>query len=173
MIRDVLCEDAASIAEIYNHYIKHSTITFEEETVSPEEMKERILEISTDYPYMVYEEGHRILGYCYASKWRARSAYRFTLESTVYLDPQAVGQGIGSALYKELIQRLKDQGVHSIIGGIALPNIASMGLHKKLGFRKVAHFSEVGFKLNQWIDVVYWELLLNKLEKEDGSKTAK
>ena len=87
--------------------------------------------------------------------------YRYSAETTVYLKPQSTNKGIGTALYKSLIEEMKALQVHSLIGGIALPNNGSIALHEKLNFKKVAHFTEVGFKLNKWVDVAYWQLLLN------------
>jgi phosphinothricin acetyltransferase len=160
MIRNVKADDAAQIAEIYNHYIKNTIVSFEESPVHSEEMTSRIEEIVPSLPWLVYEENKKIAGYAYASKWKGRCAYRYSLETTVYLSPSATGKGIGSILYQALLDDLKSKGFHTVIGGISLPNEASIRLHEKLGFRKVAHFSEVGFKFNKWVDVGYWELKL-------------
>jgi L-amino acid N-acyltransferase YncA len=102
----------------------------------------------------------KVVGYAYASKWKSRSAYRYAVESTVYLDPRFTGQGIGRHLYGSLIAELRQRSLHAVIGGIALPNPASIALHERMGFVKVAHFKEIGWKFNQWIDVGYWELIL-------------
>jgi phosphinothricin acetyltransferase len=96
------------------------------------------------------------------SEWRVRPAYRYSVESTVYVDPAYVGQGVGRALYDVLLDELRQRGLHVVIGGIALPNEGSLGLHEKLGFHKVAHFAEVGMKFGRWIDVGYWKLNLGK-----------
>jgi phosphinothricin acetyltransferase len=160
MIRNVEVEDAAQIAEIYNYYIKNTLVSFEESPVPSEEMASRIEEISSSLPWLVYEEQNRIAGYAYASKWKGRCAYRYSVESTVYLNPTLRGKGVGSVLYQALLDILKSQGYHTVLGGISLPNEASIKLHEKFGFRKVAHFSEVGFKFNKWVDVGYWELKL-------------
>ena len=101
-----------------------------------------------------------VVGYAYATKWNRRSAYRFSAEVTVYLDHGRRGRGIGSKLYQQLLPTLQLSGIHVAIGGIALPNNASVALHEKLGFQKVAQFREVGFKFNKWIDVGYWEKVL-------------
>ena len=148
MIRNVEVEDAAQIAEIYNYYIKNTLVSFEESPLHSEEMASRIEEISSSLPWLIYEEQNRIAGYAYASKWKGRCAYRYSVESTAYLQPEAGGKGLGSKLYKALLDELKDGGYHTVIGGISLPNEASIGLHEKFGFKKVAHFSEVGFKFN-------------------------
>ena len=161
MIRIVKPEDAGDIAEIYNHYILNSTITFEEIPVTVEEMGERIKSINSGFPWIVYENDRQILGYAYACKWKPRSAYKHSVESTVYLRHDKFKKGLGFLLYSELIRRLVMLDFHTVIGGIALPNEASIALHEKLGFKKVAHFKEVGFKFDQWIDVGYWELIID------------
>ena len=160
MIRHVRTEDVQQICEIYNHFILHTFITFEEEEVREEEMKKRIEQVTTNYPWLVYEEDQKLIGYAYATQWRTRSAYRYATETTIYLNPKYKGRGLGYKLYEALVNTLKKSSVHTLIGGIALPNNASIALHEKLGFKKVAHFTEVGYKLNQWIDVGYWELIL-------------
>ncbi|HEV7431928.1 MAG TPA: GNAT family N-acetyltransferase, partial [Steroidobacteraceae bacterium] len=93
----------------------------------------------------------------YASRWKGRCAYRYSVESTVYLEPLAVGQGLGTALYSALFARLQELGCHVVIGGIALPNAASVALHEKFGMRQVAHFAQVGNKFGRWVDVGYWQ----------------
>ena len=100
------------------------------------------------------------MGYASATKWKGRSAYRFSVETTIYLAPHSVGKRIGTELYRHLLDQLRDLGLHTAIGGVALPNPASVALHEKCGFRKVAHFGEVGFKFGKWIDVAYWQVSL-------------
>ena len=161
VIREANPSDAPGICDIYNHYVESTIITFEEQPVSVQEMELRIREIAdASLPWVVWVENNAILGYAYASKWKGRCAYRFSVEGTVYLKQGFAGRGIGSALYSQVIARLREQSMHCIVGGIALPNPASVALHEKLGFKKTAHFSEVGWKFNQWIDVGYWELML-------------
>jgi len=162
MIRKVKLEDAKEIAEIYNYYILNSCVTFEEIPVSIEEMGGRIQATFLKFPWLVYEKDMEIIGYAYASVWKPRSAYKHTIESTVYLKNEATKNGIGSLLYKELISQLTNLGFHAVIGGISLPNEASIALHEKFGFKKVAQFKEVGYKFKKWVDVGYWELLINK-----------
>ena len=158
VIRSASVNDAPDICAIYNAYVKDTVITFEEQEVSAEEMQRRIAEVTQIFPWLVYEVDHRITGYAYASSWKTRSAYRYSVESTIYLDADFHRQGVGHVLYTELLTRLRSLGLHRVIGGIALPNAASVALHEKLGFRKVAHFGEVGFKFGRWIDVGYWQL---------------
>jgi phosphinothricin acetyltransferase len=160
-IRSATADDAAAIAAIYNPYVANSCITFETEAVSAEEMQARIAEAQESIlPWLVATSGGVIAGYAYASKWKGRCAYRFAVESTVYLDPASQGKGVGRQLYSALLDRLKAKGIRTVIGGIALPNDASIGVHERLGFEKVAHFKQVGFKQNRWIDVGYWQLLI-------------
>jgi len=153
--------DAESIAAIYNHYVANTVVTFEEEEVSAAEMGRRIDDVwSSSLPWLVAEEDCRITGYAYATRWKARSAYRFSVEVTVYLAAGHAGRGIGTKLYGELFPLLQARSSHAIIGGIALPNDASVALHEKFGMRKVAQFQEVGFKLGRWVDVGYWQRTL-------------
>ncbi len=153
--------DAAAIAAIYNHYIRETIVTFEEVPITATDMAGRMAEVAaTKLPWLVCEADGKVVGYAYATKWKPRSAYRFSVEVTVYLDHTATGRGLGRQLYAALIAALKDRGCHAVIGGVALPNAASVALHESLGFKPVAHFKETGFKFGQWIDVGYWELIL-------------
>ena len=160
MVRPASPADAAEICGIYNHYVLNTTITFEEEAVTEREMSARMSEILPQFPWLVWEEENKVIGYAYAGKWKTRSAYRYSTETTVYLGRDNVGRGIGRKLYEQLLQGLRERGVHSVIGGMALPNAASQRLHEGLGFKKVAHFEQVGWKFGKWIDVAYWELIL-------------
>jgi L-amino acid N-acyltransferase YncA len=161
MMRDIELTDAEGVCRIYNHYVENTTITFEEEPVSVAQMQARIAEIrSCGLPWIVYCDAGEVVGFAYASKWKPRSAYRYSVESTVYIDKDRVGWGIGSALYEELLSRLRKASIHAVVGGIALPNEASVRLQERFGFRKIAHFEQIGFKLGRWIDVGYWQLIL-------------
>ena len=160
MLRTVHPDDATAIAEIYNHYVRETPVTFEEDRVAPEEMRQRILETTRTYPWLVCEEDGRLLGYSYARKWRERAAYRRSVEATIYLHPSAVGQGKGSVLFDALLAELRNRQFHCVIGGVALPNPASIALLEKFRLRPVAHFKEVGYKFGRWIDVGYWQLVL-------------
>lgn len=160
MIRQVKDSDAEAMCGIYNKYITETTITFEETPIQADEMVSRIKNITKDYPWLVYEEDGKIIGYTYASKWKERTAYRYSVETGIYIDSGYIGKGIGSLLKGELLKALKEKSIHSVICGIALPNQASIALCEKYGFEKIAHFKEVGYKLNKWVDVGYWELIL-------------
>lgn len=159
-IRSATPGDAEAICAIYNPFILDSSITFEEIPLQPMEMERRIEEVMSSLPWLVCHEGNAILGYAYATPWRTRSAYRFSAESTVYVSPDHIRKGIGSLLYQRLISDLRGLGLHCVIGGIALPNHASIALHEILGFKQVAEFKEVGRKFDRWISVGYWELVL-------------
>ena len=159
VVRSAAAGDAGAIAEIYNQYVATSVITFEEAPVSLEEMARRIAEAgSASLPWLVAEREGKVAGYAYASPWKARSAYRFSVEVTVYVHAGRPREGIGRRLYEELLAGLRARGIHSAFGVIALPNEASVALHERLGFVKVAHLREVGFKFDRWIDVGYWQL---------------
>jgi len=159
MIRNVTTNDAAAICEIYNHHVLNTTVTFEEEPVSIATMQQRISEVSVNHPWIVYLLNDTLVAYAYATLWKTRSAYRYSVESTIYVTKDLSGQGIGKKLYAALMDTLSDGGIHAVIGGIALPNDASVKLHESLGFYKIGHFKEVGRKFGSWVDVGYWELI--------------
>ena len=157
-IRTVRDEDAPAIAALYNHYVEKTIVTFEETPVDAEEIGRRIAAVrAVPLPWLVATDGTALLGYAYATPWKARFGYRFSVEVSVYLDPAATGRGLGSALYRPLFDDLQARGLRSAIGGIALPNDASVALHQKFGMSKVAHFVDVGTKFGRWIDVGYWQ----------------
>ncbi len=161
-IRPVEPEDAAQVADIYNYYIKNTHHTFETEPLEPDEMARRIAEVARDFPFLVAEEDGELPGYAYASMFRLRQEFEFTAEVLIYVRNEAKQKGIGTALYSQLFDALAETDIHAIVAGISFPNDASIHFHEKLGFEKVAHFREVGYKLGRWIDVGYWELI-NKL----------
>jgi phosphinothricin acetyltransferase len=160
-IRPATPADAARICAIYNPYVTTTTVSFEEEPVDEFGMAQRIADVAAaGLPWLVLEVDGAVAGYAYATKWRVRPAYRHSVESSVYLDQAWAGRGFGKLLYGALLDDLRTRDLHLVIGGIALPNAASTGLHEALGFCKVAHFSEVGKKFGRWVDVGYWELRL-------------
>lgn len=160
-IRPAANVDAARICSIYNGYVATTTITFEDEPVPKVEMAGRIRDVNdAGLPWLVATLDSEVVGYAYATKWRTRPAYRRSVESTVYLSQDVFGRGVGEYLYRHLLDELRVRGLHTVIAGIAQPNARSVALHERLGFRKVAHFAEVGFKLDQWVDVAYWQLAL-------------
>jgi len=112
------------------------------------------------YPWTIFEEKGKVVGYAYASQWKGRIGYKQTVESSVYLHKDYSGKGIGSALYEDLFARLKKLNMHCVLAGIGQPNKASVALHEKFGFTNVAMFKQVGQKFGNWVDVGYWQLLL-------------
>lgn len=160
MIRPVTLQDAPDIVAIYNEYIAHSTITFDMNPLTTQEMQQRISEISQRYPYFVYEEDGIVEGYCYAHAWKEKEAYNRTLETTVYLSPAFTGKGIGRELMQRLTDECRRRGVHALIACITSENTASCHFHAALGFRQVSSFKEVGMKFGRWLDVADYELIL-------------
>lgn len=158
MIRPVRIEDAQQLVDIYNYYVLNTIVTFDDVPFTVTAFNEKIESIYKKFPFYVFEEDNKILGYAYASKWREKPAYKHTVESTVYLHHEALGKQIGSKLYTALLKELKTQNYHVIIGGLTLPNEVSVRLHEKFGFKQVAHFKEVGLKFDKWLDVGFWQL---------------
>ncbi len=157
-------EDAPAITAIYNRYITRTTVSFETEPLSETSMLERIEAISSEFPYFVYEYDGSVVGYCYAHLWKERAAYSKTLETTVYLAPEACGKGFGAELVRRLIEACRERGFHSLIACITAENSRSVAFHEALGFRKVSHFRQVGRKFGRWLDVLDLQLLLDGQE---------
>ena len=160
-IRKVSPVDIQAITRIYNHYIQHSTSTFEEQLLDEKNIEERVRRVtegySINYPWLVATDNGEVIGYAYASPWKERSAYRYSCETSIYIDPDSQGRGTGSALYNELLSQLADLGITTAIGIITLPNPGSVGLHERLGFRQAGHFKRIGFKFEEWLDTGYWQ----------------
>lgn len=161
MIRLIRPSDAKAIADIYNIYVEESVISFEVEPLTEEAMRERIDAIASEFPYLVWEEQGAILGYCYAHPWKERAAYNRTLETTIYLTPDAKGHGVGTKLMCRLIDECRRSGYRALIACITADNEESISFHQRLGFQKVSHFKSVGMKFGRWLDVVDYELLLD------------
>ena len=159
MIRAVLDKDVSAIVDIYNYYIEETIATFEEQAITTKDMHKRITKVVGDnLPWFVAEDASgQVIGYAYACKWRERFAYRFSVEVTVYLCVNHAQQGLGTQLYTALFDELKQLSIHTVIGGISLPNTASVALHEKFGMKQVAHFKDVGFKFGRWLDTGYWQ----------------
>lgn len=160
-IEDASVQDAEAIAEIYNAYVLGSTATFEMDAVDAQEMVRRMDAVQgAGLPWLLARQGDAVLGYAYASPWKTRAAYARTVETSIYLAPHACGAGLGKRLYVALLDRLRAQRMHVVIGGVAQPNPACVRLHESLGFSPVACFREVGWKQERWVDVGYWQLML-------------
>jgi len=158
LIRLAREQDAAAIRSIYRPYVEDSRISFEEAAPDVVEMQRRIAGDKAGlYPWLVAEEGDSLLGYAASSPFRTRPAYRWIVETGIYLDPAAQGRGIGRALLTELLTLLQRQGFAAAIGAIALPNDVSVALHEKLGFFHTGTYRQVGFKMGEWLDVGLWQ----------------
>ena len=165
-IRMARPSDAEVVQAIYAPYVADTAISFELEPPDAEEMGRRMETVSRRYPWLVYELDGEVVGYAYASAHRERAAYGWSADGAVYLAPQAHRRGIGRALYQRLVAILNLQGVHSLYGGITLPNAGSVGLHEACGFVRVGVYKEVGYKFGAWHDVGWWGLRLNSPAKD-------
>ena len=154
--------DAAAVAAIYAPIVKETAITFEYEPPSAAEMRGRILEISKGYPFLVAEHGGRVVGYAYATMHRRREAYRWACETSVFVDHGHRRKCAARALYNALIRILRLQGYCHAFAVITMPNPPSVAFHERLGFRHLATFKGVGFKLGYWRDTGWWHLELQE-----------
>jgi phosphinothricin acetyltransferase len=156
-IRAVEVADAAALARIYEPYVTDTPITFEETPPTATEFAERIASIVPKYPFLVAQTDENVIGYAYASAHRPRVSYRWSVDVAVYIDPQYHRRGVGVMLYEKLLPILTEQGFAMAYAGITLPNAASVGLHRRIGFRDVGVYRNVGYKLGQWLDVIWLE----------------
>jgi phosphinothricin acetyltransferase len=161
-IRSVTTEDAIQIAAIYEPWVRDSAVSFESEPPGPEEMARRIETVSSGYPWLVSEDQGVILGYAYATAFRQRSAYRWSVETTVYVHHEHGGRGVGRPLYQALLDLATMWGFANAYAGIALPNPASESLHQSTGFTRIGVFPRAGFKLGEWYDVEWWHRPLSR-----------
>jgi L-amino acid N-acyltransferase YncA len=159
-IRLATVVDAAAVLAIYEPYVLETAISFETESPSVEEMRERISHYGETHPWLVYELDGRIAGYAYSSPWHARAAYAWSCEVSIYVDRAMHRRGIGRALYIVLLEALRRLGYYTAIAGVTEPNPASVGLHESMGFHRTATYRNVGFKAGRWWDVTYLELAL-------------
>ena len=157
MIRFAAAKDAAELLEIYAPYVTGTTVSFEYEVPAVEEFRRRVEETSARYPYLVWEEDGALLGYAYAHPYAARPAYQWSAELTVYLRQGVSRRGLGSRLYGALMELLRLQGVRNVYGCVTAENTASVAFHHALGFREAGRFSQVGYKLGRWLDVLWLE----------------
>jgi L-amino acid N-acyltransferase YncA len=149
--------DAAAVQRIYAPFVLHTAVSFELAPPGVEEMRARIAKTLPRYPWLVLEEGGEVIGYVYASAHRARPAYAWSVDTTVYVDAAHRRRGVGRALYASLFEVLRLQGFHNAFAGVALPNAGSVGLHEALGFQPVGVYRAVGYKLGRWHDVGWWQ----------------
>ncbi|HEU0097209.1 MAG TPA: GNAT family N-acetyltransferase [Allosphingosinicella sp.] len=159
-LRAATPDDAAAIADIYAHFVRESAVSFETEPPAEAAIRARIEGAGRLYPWLVGEDAGTILGYAYAARFRDRPAYRFVVETSVYLRSGAGGRGLGRRLYEPLLAMLESQGFTQAIAAIALPNEASIRLHERLGFERAGTYRQVGWKLGAWHDVWLWQRAL-------------
>jgi phosphinothricin acetyltransferase len=160
MIRLARPGDAAEMLAIYAPIVRETHISFEIEPPSVDEMRTRIEKVLAKDAWLVLERDGRIAGYAYASEYKARLAYQWTIEVTCYVHADARGQGVGAALYRALLAVLRKQGYHTAVAIIALPNAASVRLHESVGFELLGVFREVGFKAGAWRDTGWYQCML-------------
>ncbi len=163
-IRNVKIEDACELVKIYNYYILNTAITFEEKELSIDEFKERIIKISSKYPYLVLLDNGIIKGYSYSHEFYGREAYRFSNEVTIYIDKDSKGLGYGKMLYNKLEEALKERGIKNLYSCIASPiekdkylDNSSEEFHKHLGYKRIGLFTKCGYKFNNWYNMIWME----------------
>lgn len=156
-IRYATLEDASAILAIYKPYVENTNITFEYEVPSLEEFTKRMDQTLERFPYLVAEEDGIIVGYAYASAFKTRAAYSWSVETSIYVAQSCHGTGVGKALYTTLEQYLTKQNVCNLCACIAFPNPPSVAFHEYFGYKTVAHFHSSGYKGGQWIDMIWME----------------
>ena len=159
-IRIATPEDASAILAIYKPYVESSNITFEYEVPSLEEFTERVCKILLRYPYLVAEDNDKIIGYAYASAFKTRAAYSWSVETSIYVEQSTHNTGVGKALYEALEHYLAQQNVCNLCACIAYPNPPSVAFHERFGYKTVAHFHSSGYKSGEWIDMIWMEKTL-------------
>jgi phosphinothricin acetyltransferase len=164
-------DDAGAVARVYRPYVEATVISFELDPPDEDEMRARIRLTLASHPWLVYERGGEVLGYAYASPHRTRAAYRWSVDTAVYLPSAHHRCGIGRGLYLSLFAILAAQGYVNAYAGITLPNAASVGLHESLGFSPVGIYASVGYKMGAWHDVGWWHLALRPPEPDPALPT--
>ena len=149
--------DAAALRDIYRPYVEQTSISFEAEVPALGEMARRVTDTLADHPWLVAVEGARVLGYAYAHLFAERAAYRWSVETAIYVAADAHRRGVARTLYSALLEIASTQGYRQAFAGITLPNPASVGFHQAFGFNQVATFNRVGWKLGAWHDVGWWQ----------------
>lgn len=168
-IRNANSGDAAALLAIYSPYVEHTAITFEYDVPTEEEFRARIVSISSRYPYLVAEDNDRILGYAYASAFKERAAYQWSVETSIYVAFDARRQGIGLFLHEALEAALKERGILNMNACISYISpedeyltLDSVRFHERLGYSKVAHFHQCGLKFGRWYDMIWMEKIIGE-----------
>jgi phosphinothricin acetyltransferase len=160
VIRDAAEADLPAIRGIFNHWIEHSTASFRTAPDDEDRTRAWFGGRGPEHPVIVADEGGEVVGWATLSPHKQTGGYRHTVELSVYVRPTHLGRGLGRRLAAELLERARAAGHHAVLGGVCTEQAASMALHESLGFTKVAHFREVGFKFGRWLDVAYFEKLV-------------
>lgn len=165
-IRMATVKDTKEILNIYRPYVEKTFISFEHQAPSEEEFSNRIRQTLKRYPYLVATYHDKIVGYTYASTFKARAAYDWTVETSIYVEETYRGQGIGHQLYAALEALLIRQNIVTANACIAYPNEGSIQFHETCGYQKVAHFTKCGYKLGKWVDMIWMEKKLIEPPKQ-------
>jgi len=171
-IRPVRTTDAAAIAVIYAPIVERTAISFEESPPSDAEMHSRIEALTLAFPWLVAQMDDEVVGYAYACRHRKRAAYRWSADVSAYVHPRMRRAGAASTLYRALFRLLEALGYYSVFAGITLPNDASLGLHRAMGFEPVGIYREVGFKLGAWRDTSWWQRSIGARTQNPGQPAA-
>jgi phosphinothricin acetyltransferase len=169
LVRDGRPADAKALLDIYRPFVIDTSVSFELEPPTLAEFAARIVSAQSQWAWLVAELEGEVLGYAYASSFRTRAAYRFTVETSAYVHPSHHGRGVARALYRRLFEVLKEKGYCNAYAGIALPNDPSIALHKSLGFSAVGVFHRGGWKFGRWHDISWWEVKLRETPPEERS----
>lgn len=161
VVRDATEDDAGACAGIYAPYVLDTATTFETEVPDAQEMARRISAAQGTHAWLVLESDGRVIGYAYGGTFKGRAAYRWACEVSVYLEPGSHGAGGGRLLYEALLARLTERGYRTAVAGMCLPNEASVGLHKAMGFEPVGTYRRIGWKLGSWHDVAWMQRSLS------------
>ncbi|MFM9959093.1 MAG: N-acetyltransferase family protein [Phycisphaerales bacterium] len=160
-IRSAEARDFDAVAALTNHYIVHTSIHFGTDPVSADELRGVWERSRARYPFLIAEVGGVFAGYAKAGVWRDRAAYSWTPETGIYIEPRVQARGVGTALYRALLDELRTRGFRSVVAGITLPNEASVRLHERVGFRAVGVVKDAGWKFGAWHDVGFWQIMLS------------
>ena len=171
MIRLATAADAQGILDIYAPYVRDTSFTFETEVPTLETFRERILNTLKGWPWLVCELDGKVAGYAYATRHRERTAYQWSVESSIYIHDDYQRHGIGKALYTPLLQILKLQGIRNVYAVINLPNEKSVRFHEAIGFQYFTTYEQVGYKLGKWKNVGWWRSVINEFSEEPAPPT--